>query len=59
MPRGHSLSIYERASGKRELHCSFLGKRVTIIISKHATTIFFSHYNLKENLKKNWLEKRA
>ena len=34
MPRGHSLSIYARFSGKRELHCNFfshynlfLGKR--------------------------------
>ena len=40
---------------KRELPCVFLRKKAIIITSKHATKIFFSHYNiflgkLKENL---------
>ena len=55
MPRGHSLSIYRRFWGKRELRYIFRGKKAIIITSKQGTTIFFSHYNffllkLKEKL---------
>ena len=57
MPRGHSLSIYARFLGKRELHCIFLWKKVIIITFKHDTTIFFPNYDLfLGNLKKNWPE---
>ena len=39
-----SDDLFTRAfRAKRELHCMFLGKKVT---SKHGTTIFFRHYNL-------------
>ena len=47
MPRGHSLSIYARFSGKKRTSLYFfLGKKAIIITSKHGTMIFFSHYNL-------------
>ena len=55
MPRGHSLSIYGQ-------------KRTSLFISREKGDHYyiqtrhndlFFHYNLKENLKKNWLEKRA
>ena len=58
-PGGHSLSVYARASGKRELHCLFLGKRAIIITSKHGTTIFFSHYNLFLGKLKEKLARKA
>ena len=53
--------IYSCFSGaKRELHCTFLGKKAIIITSKEGTAIFFSHYILfLGNLKENWSEKRA
>ena len=44
---GGTRSVFTRAfRAKRELKCIFLGKKVIIITSKHATTIFFAHYNL-------------
>ena len=44
---GGTRSVFTRAfREKRERHCLFLGKKVIIITSKHATTIFFPHYNL-------------
>ena len=51
MPRGHSLSVYARFSGKKELQCIFLGKKAIIIRSKHDTTMFFCHYNLGKLIK--------
>ena len=45
---------------KRELHCIFLEKKAIIITSKHGTMTFFPiTVSLKENLTKNWPEKRA
>ena len=48
MPRpGGTRSVFTRAFGaKRDLQCIFLWKKAIIMISKHGTTIFFSHYNL-------------
>ena len=44
---GGNRSVFTRAfREKRERHCLFLGKKVIITTSKHATTIFFSHYHL-------------
>ena len=44
---GRTRSVFTRAFlAKRELQCIFLGKKAIVIISKHGTTIFFSHYNL-------------
>ena len=57
MPKGHLLSIYTRFLAKRELHCTFLGKKTIIITSQRSffpITIFFW-----ENLKKNWPVKRV
>ena len=59
MPRGHSLSISASYSGKRELHCIFLGKKAIIITSKHGTTIVFSHYNLFLGKRKEKLARKA
>ena len=65
MPRGHSLSIYARFSGKKRTsmytECIFLGKKAIVITSKDGTTIFFSDYNLflGKLKKKKWPEKRA
>ena len=40
-PGGHSLSIYARFLGKRELQCIFLRKKAIIYItSKHGTRSF-------------------
>ena len=47
MPRGPSLGIYARFSGKKRTSLYiFLGKKAIVITSKHGTTIFFSRYNL-------------
>ena len=44
---GGFRSVFKRAfRAKRELQCIFLRKKAIIILSKHGTTIFFSHYNL-------------
>ena len=44
---GSTLSVFICAfRAKKELLCIFLGKKESIITSKHGTTIFFSHYNL-------------
>ena len=61
MPRGHSLSIYARLSGKKRTSLYiFLGKKAIIITFKHGTTIIFLiTIFLKENLKKNLPEKHA
>ena len=51
-PGGTRLVFTCTFRAKRELHCIFLGKKATIITSKHGSTIFFSHCNLfLENLK--------
>ena len=55
MPRGHSLSIYARFSGKKRNSLCIFGKKAIIITSKHGKTIFFPHYilflgKLKEKL---------
>ena len=42
MPRGVLFAF----RAKREFQCIFLGKKAIVIVSKHGTTIFFSHYNL-------------
>ena len=47
MPRGHSLSIYARFSGKKRTSLYiFLGKKAIVVTSKDGTTISFSHYDL-------------
>ena len=50
MPRGHSLSIYARFSGKKRTSLYISREKGyhknIIITSKHGTTIFFSHNNL-------------
>ena len=58
-PGGHSLSIYARASNKRELHGLFHRKRAIIVTSEHSTTIFFSHYNLFLGKLKEKLARKA
>ena len=40
-PGGHSLSIYSRFWGKRELHCIFLGKRRSLFHPNTAQRSFF------------------
>ena len=47
-PGGYSLSIYARFSGKKRISMYISREKVKaiVIISKHGTTIFFSHYNL-------------
>ena len=43
---GGTRSVFTHAfHPKRELRCIFPGKKAINIISKHNTTIFFSHYN--------------
>ena len=44
---------------KREFQCIFLGKKAIVIISKHGTTIFFSHYNLFLGKLKEKLARKA
>ena len=44
---------------KRELQCTFLGKKAIIITSKHGTTTFFSHYNLFLGKLKEKLARKA
>ena len=58
-PGGHSLSIYARASNKRELHGLFHRKRAIIVTSEHSTRIFFSHYNLFLGKLKEKLARKA
>ena len=41
IPKGHSLSIYTRFLAKRELHCTFLGKKMIIITFNTAERSFF------------------
>ena len=57
-PGGHSLSIYSRFWGKRELHCIFLGKRRSLF---HPNTDhdLFSHYNLFLRKLKEKLARKA
>ena len=44
---GGTGSVFMRGfRTKREFQCIYLGKKAIVIISKHGTTIFFSHYNL-------------
>ena len=59
MPRGRSLSIYGRFSGKKRTSMYILGKRAIIITSKHGTTIFFSHYNVFLGKRKEKLARKA
>ena len=57
---GGTRSVFTRAFwAKRELQCLFLGKKAMIITSKHATTIFFSHYNLFQGELKEKLARKA
>ena len=41
MPRGHSLNIYTRFSGKKRTSLYIAQEKAIIITSKHGTTIFF------------------
>ena len=59
MPRGRSLGIYARFSGKKRSSIIFLGKKAIIITSKHGTTIFFSYYNLFLGKLKEKLARKA
>ena len=44
MPRGHSLGIYVRFSGKKRTSLYISREKKEIIItSKYGTTIFFTH----------------
>ena len=56
MPKGHLLSIYTRFLAKRELHCTFLGKKTIIITSQRS---FFSHYYLFLGKLKEKLARKA
>ena len=57
---GGTPSVFTRAfRAKRELHCTFLGKKALIFTSKHGTTIFFSYYNLFPGKLKEKLAGRA
>ena len=60
MPRG-ALAQYLRMlfGQKRELQGIFLGKKASMITSKHGTTIFFSHYNLFLGKLKEKLARKA
>ena len=59
MPRGHSLSIYARFSGKKRTSMYISWKKAIIITSKHGTTIFFSHHNLFLGKLKEKLARKA
>ena len=60
MPRGGTGSVFMRAfRAKREFQRIFLGKKAIVIISKHGTTIFFSHYNLFLGKLKEKLARKA
>ena len=60
IPKGHSLSIYTCFLAKREIHCTFLWKKMIIIIYiQHGTTIFFSHYYLFLGKLKEKLARKA
>ena len=61
MPRGGTGSVFMHAfRAKREFQRIFLGKKAIVIISKHGTMIFFPiTIFFRENLKKNWPEKRT
>ena len=57
---GGTCSVFTHAfQAKRELHCIFLRKKAIIIISKHGTTIFFSHCNLFVGKLKEKLARKA
>ena len=61
MPRGHSPSIYARFSGKK-ITSMFISREKGdhYYIQTRRNDLFFPiTIFLKENLKKNWLEKRA
>ena len=45
-PGGTCSVFIHTFHAKRKFHFIFLSKKVIIILSKHGTTIFFSHYNL-------------
>ena len=51
MPRGHSLSVYARFSGKKRTSVYISREKAIIIRSKHDTTMFFPHYNLGKLIK--------
>ena len=59
MPRGHSLSIYARFSGKKRTSLCISREKVDHYHIQHGTTIFFfSHYNLfLGNLKEKFARK--
>ena len=59
MPRGHSLSIYARFSGKKRTSMYISWEKAIIITSKHGTTIFFSHHNLFLGKLKEKLARKA
>ena len=59
MPRGHSLSIYARFSGKKRTSPCISREKGDHYHIQHGTTIFFfSHYNLSlGNLKEKFARK--
>ena len=59
MPRGHSLSIYARFSGKKRISLYISREKGLIFTSKHGTTIFFSYYNLFQGKLKEKLARKA
>ena len=59
MPKGHSFSTYTCFLAKRELHCTFLGKKTIIITSNTAQRSFFCHYYLFLGKLKEKLARKA
>ena len=59
MPRGHSLSIYTRFSGKKRTSTYISLKKAIIITSKHGTKFFFTYYNLFLGKLKEKLARKA
>ena len=60
MPRGQSLRIYARFSGKKRTSLYiFLGKKAIVVTYKDGTRIFFSHYNLFLGKLKEKLARKA
>ena len=58
-PGGNGSVFMRSFRAKREFQRVFLGKKAIVIISKHGTTIFFSHYNLFLGKLKEKLARKA
>ena len=61
MPRGHSVSVYARFSGKKRtsLYISWLNDDHYYIQTQYYDLFFPITIFFEENLKKNWPENRA